>query len=111
MLEQCGLHEQCIGQINEKIDAVKLDTDRMIIGMYGPLDKPNSGFANEMGNAVREMSLALVGIREKIDLLYSERKERLDDQKRFNWGVRAAVVSAILSVIGSILVVLFGKAI
>jgi hypothetical protein len=111
MIDKCDLHESCIGQINDKIDAVKSDTDRMIIGLYGGLDKPNSGFANEVSQALRDMSALLNAMREKIDLLYSERKDRLDDQKKFNLGVRAAIISAVLSVLGSILVVIFGKAI
>jgi hypothetical protein len=76
MIEQCGLHESCIGQINDKIDAVKQDTDRMIIGLYGGLDKPNSGFAHEISSAIKDLTNGVAEINEKVNGLAGEWQDR-----------------------------------
>jgi hypothetical protein len=109
MQEKCGIHDDCIGALASRIDAVKSDTDRIIVGMYGSLDRPNSGFAVEISSAIRDLKNGIVEINEKVNTLTGEWQDRRKDQKAFNWGVRLAVFSAILSVVGSIVVLMIGK--
>jgi hypothetical protein len=109
MNEKCGIHDDCIGALADRIESVKSDTDRIIIGMYGSLDRPNSGFAVEISSAIRDLKTGITEINEKVNGLAGEWQDRKKDQRAFVWGVRTAIISAVISVIGSIVLLIVGK--
>lgn len=81
--------EPTIADVHKTMTNCSLKVDKVIVGLYGSLDEPGSGFINETKTDLKSLN-------GKVKILLDERKERKDDKK---WTLRAAISAVVGTVV------------
>lgn len=85
MSERCEHHDM----LSAKVDDVKQETTKIIVGLYGPLDQPGVGFINKVMSALEDLKNQMCEVKKYIQ----EQK----DQDKANKAVKTSAILAALS--------------
>ena len=75
-------HEHTIYEVKENVE-------KMIKGLYGPLDKPNEGFVHSTRHDIQDIKSDVSSIKNKIN-------EVTKDNKKMIWAVILLVITTVI---------------